>query len=243
MMLCSVELPVKYLKLSNEFDFDFIIASTCIGYPEYFKYFMQRKQNRFTILDNGAFETGEALSDEVYLKIAQKLQPNVLVIPDVYKNTYKSILRFNFFMQKNPLQNLPNTNLMGVLQAQGSVENAEMLAELYSTRNIKWFGIPYAAGLDRFQLISKHPEWENVHILGLPHLSEIAALTELSNVISVDSSLPVKVTVKHLQLFRTMYSSTYVQPNEDKLNITLLRTNLQQFTKFCHGIYKIQEEV
>ncbi len=235
MMLCSVELPIKYLELSNDFDFDFVIASTCVEYPEYFEYFLYRRKSRFTILDNGAFETGEALPDKMYIDIAEKLQPEVLIIPDVYKNMHKTMLRFNFFMKKNPLQNLPNTDLMGVLQAQGSVDNAEMLANLYNAQNIKWFGIPYAAGLDRYQLIKKHPEWENIHILGLPHLSEAIALVDLSNVKSIDSSLPVKAAMENKILIENMNASVYASPNEKKIKSYLLRENLRQFKRFCNG--------
>ncbi|KKL16161.1 hypothetical protein LCGC14_2498390, partial [marine sediment metagenome] len=52
-MICSVELPIKYLNHSGYFDFDFVIASTCLEYPEYMKYFMDMKDEspRFVILD------------------------------------------------------------------------------------------------------------------------------------------------------------------------------------------------
>jgi len=237
-MLCSVELPLKYLSLSIEFDYDFIIASTCLEHPKYLEYFEHIRQPRFTILDNGAFETGEAISDEQYIELARRLKPNVLVIPDVYKDPRTTLIRFTRFIEIWQQAPIEGVSLMGVVHTDNDASWIEYLTNLYLI-DAQWIGIPYATGLDRFQLIKKHPEWENVHVLGISHLSEALALLELPNVKSIDSSLPVKATMENKELFQAMAASIYASPAETTLDEALLQRNLQQFAKFCHGACKI----
>jgi hypothetical protein len=235
-MLCSVELPIKYLNYLQYVDFDYIIASTCFEYPKYLEYFVNRKIPRFTILDNGAFETGEAVPDVQYLQLARIIKPNVLVIPDVLKDAQATLGRFNEFMQLNPLKGLSRTKLMGVVQAEGSTVNAEILGSTYSCKGVQWIGIPYVAELDRYRLIKKHPEWKNVHILGLPHLAEIQILKDLPNIKSVDCSLPINLSKEKKLLYFDAWTSTVrATPKENRLNGGILKMNLNNFSMFCHG--------
>lgn len=236
-MLCSVELPVKYLELSFEFDFDFVIASTCLENPTYLDYYLKRRRKRFTILDNGAFETGEAIDDITYINLAHKLLPDVLVIPDVIKNPKETLIRYNKFQRLWSSQQvqIPNVQLMGVLQAGANIDYADILVNQYLSTGVEWIGIPYASGLDRYQLIKKHPEWKNVHILGLPHLSEVFSLLTLPNVKSIDSSLPVKASMDKKELLEHMAAATYASSNETKIEEYLLRKNLRQFKNICSG--------
>ena len=150
-MICSVELPINYLNnYSEDFDFDFVIASTCLKYPEYMEYFvdMKNKSSRFMILDNGAFETGEAIGDEEYIELARKLQPNVLVVPDVYKDNAATGCRaVNFFntWKSNPIKGV---ELMGVLQGNSWNTLVSMYQTLYAPI-CKYVGLPYVTGIDR----------------------------------------------------------------------------------------------
>ncbi len=233
-MKCSVELPIENLNLSDQFDYDFVIASTYVEHLEYRKWYTNL--TRFTILDNGAFETGAAMKDSDYINLAQRLTPNVLVIPDVYKDPKSTLDRFHDFMrvwEENGI--LHHTELMGVIQAGGSVEMAHALGVLYSTHNIKWIGVPYACELDRYQLISSHPEWENVHILGLPVLTEVQGLGLLENVKTIDSSLPVKVTAVGKKLGPTLAATDYVASDDLSLDKDLLKHNLITFRSVCRG--------
>lgn len=235
-MICSVELPIKYLNYSKHFDFDFIIASTCLEYPEYMEYFMDARNtySRFTILDNGAFETGEAIEDKKYIELARKLQPNVLVVPDVYKDnvaTGRRALDFFTEWQNNPVI---GTELMGVLQGDSWRILTAMYRILYAPM-CKYVGFPYASGIDRYQFLKAHPEISNVHILGAPTLTEICGLTLLPNVVSIDSSLPVKCTKDEEFIEQALVSDSYVHPNEVDLDLLRLSYNLQMFTALCNG--------
>lgn len=235
-MICSVELPIKYLNYSKHFDFDFIIANTCLEYPKYLEYFMSMKDNnpRFTILDNGAFETGEAITDEEYIELAKKLQPDVLVVPDVYKDnaaTGRRAVNFLATWRNNPIDDV---ELMGVLQG----TSWDVLVSVYRTLYApicKYIGLPYATGIDRYQFLKAHPEILNVHILGVPALTEICGLRLLPNVVSIDSSLPVKCAKDIRLIEEVLVSDSYAKPNEKNLDPLTLSYNLQMFTALCNG--------
>lgn len=236
-MICSVELPIKYLNAySRNFDFDFIIASTCLEYPEYMEYFMVTKDTnpRFTVLDNGAFETGKAISDEVYIELARKLQPNVLVVPDVYKDNVATGRRAVNFLAAWQNNSIANVELMGVLQGNSWDALVSMYHIIYEPV-CKYIGLPYATGIDRYQFLKAHPEISNVHILGVPTLTEIYGLMLLPNVVSVDSSLPVKCAKDGKLIEDTLVSDSYVLPDEKDLDPLTLSYNLQVFTAVCNN--------
>lgn len=233
-MECSVELPIENLSFSDQFDYDFVIASTCIEHPEYKAWYKQ--STRFMMLDNGAFETGRAVGDEQYIDLALQIHPSILVIPDVYKKPKESLDRFYKFIEAwGKLGKPEEIKLMGVIQAGGSVETAHSLGTLYLSYKIPWIGVPYACELDRYNLISSHPEWENVHILGLPVLTEIFGLQLLKNVKTIDSSLPVKATKEGEAIEKCLTADTYVLPLDTSLNKTLLSRNLDMFHSACNG--------
>ena len=232
---CSVELPIKNLDMSDHFDYDFVIASTCFEHKEYRDYFMACP-NRFMILDNGAFETGESVDDRKYLELAAELKPNVIVIPDVLYDPVATLDRFFEFMNiwKENANDFKGTELMGVIQCNGNYDTAHMMSVVYNSHGVECIGVPYASMIDRYKFISQHPELTNVHILGCPTVPEVMSLQLLDNVKSIDSSLPVKVTSDGMYLSNKMASQSYVKPTYDKLDKQTLSYNLDLFTSICH---------
>ena len=240
-MQCSVELPVKYLEeFSKYFSFDFVIASTCLTHPDYFEYYKTKR--RFMILDNGAFETGKAINDIDYLRIADALQPDILVIPDVYNDTMRTAQRSADFIltwKDKGKEILPNTMLMGVLPGHSEMAVIAMY-EFYENlhEDIKWYGFPYSGCVDRFQVLKEHPEIENVHILGLPSIPEALSLRTLPNVKSVDTSLPVKLTSVNRVITDnnfTVDNNIKVHPSANNLDEKLLKVNLKAYNDICDG--------
>lgn len=240
-MKCSVELPISFLQYSDYVDFEFVIASTCLKYPEYKKYFVKSK--RMMILDNGAFETGEAIPDDVYIELTRELQPDILIIPDVFKDNAATGIRAGNFLnewKKNPVANV---ELMGVLQGNTAKQLMGLYNFIYKPAGVKYYGLGYGTEMDRFQFLQAHPEIENVHILGLPILTEAIGLATLPNVMSLDSSLPIKVTKQGKTLLTQLSAGVNVDsctPSTDTtLNPMLLITNLQIFQKICNGQFDL----
>jgi len=192
------------------------------------------------ILDNGAFETGEAVPNNQYIELVEELKPDVVVIPDVLFNPSATLDRFFIFMQDWKGAHVKhNCGLMGVIQANGSLEMAHMMGILYNSHGIQVIGVPYASKLDRYYLISQHPEWDNIHILGCPTLPEAISLGTLPNVRSIDSSLPVKATKSGMRINDSIFAHSHVHPSDDSLDFELLKYNLDIFTSTCKGECRI----
>ena len=129
---------------------------------------------------------------------------------------------------------------MGILQGNSWDTLVSMYKTLYKPHlNCQYIGFPYATGLDRFQFLKAHPEIENVHILGLPNLAEALALRTLPNVVSIDSSLPVRVTKDKKYLENLFFSDSYVSFQEPTLDSLKLQYNLDMFRAICNGETKI----
>lgn len=235
-MKCSVELPLANLELSDRFDYDFVIASTCFASMEYREWYGD--SDRFMILDNGAFETGQAVDDKEYIELARELKPDVLVIPDVYQNNAATGVRAMLFLDTWRRDPLKDIELMGVLQGE-SWGVLESMYDIIYKHNCAYIGFPYATTIDRYQFLKAHPEISNIHILGLPVFTEVMGLLTLSNVVSIDSSLPVKVTADSAHIEDCLWSDTYVKSNDSTLDTKLLKYNLDMFRKICHGHYRI----
>ena len=229
-MICSVELPIKYLPMSDLFDFDFVIASTCASHPEYLNYFLNSPR-RFLILDNGAFETGQAMNDQEYIALARKLQPNIIVVPDVYKDNVATGCRAINFLDTWNRGPIPGIEVMGVLQGDQPRILDSMIEVIY--KDLKWLALPYATGLDRFQYLNVRPHIQNVHILGLPTVIEAIALRELPCVKSIDSSVPVKCTVEKKYMDMVFSAISYAHPTTEDLDEGLLQYNLSTFASMC----------
>lgn len=234
-MKYSVELPINYLDKSDQLDYHFIIASHCLEHPEYYEFYKNRNKSKFTILDNGAFETGEAIEDSDYLEIIKILSPDVVVIPDVYKNPKATLARYTEFMQTWKEAKIEDIALMGVIQCDGREDIAHMMGDLYYSTGVEWIGVPYISELNRARFIALHPEWLNIHILGLHELSDIIGYNSLPNIKSIDSSLPIKVTKENKLLSTQTCSYNILSITENELDESLLDTNLRIFKAFCNS--------
>lgn len=241
-MICSVELPIKYLEtFSQFFDYDFVIASNCLTYPKYFDYY--KNSNRFMILDNGAFETGESIDDQLYYDVVKKLEPNIIVLPDAYNDEVKTVTRSLSFLRFWEKNLIPETELMVVLPG-NSEDRILSEYELFqkASPKISWYGLPYGSMVNRYQFLKKHPEITNIHILGLSNLGEACALSELPNVLSIDTSLPVRCTANKSYMNKILSANDHVSMVEENLDENILTYNLNLFRGVCHNKFRIVQE-
>jgi len=241
-MICSVELPIKYLEsFSQYFDYDFVIASNCLSYPKYFDYY--KHSGRRMILDNGAFETGEAINDKLYYGVVKELKPDIIVLPDAYNDEVKTVMRslsFLRFWEKNAI---PGIELMVVLP--GNSEErilSEYVIFQKASPKVIWYGLPYGSMINRYQFLKKHPEITNIHILGLSNLGEACALSELHNIVSIDTSLPIRCTTNKLYMSKVLSANDHVSMLEENLDENLLVYNLNTFRGVCHNNFRIVQE-
>jgi len=241
-MICSVELPIKYLEtFSQYFDYDFVIASNCLTHPKYFDYY--KNSSRFLILDNGAFETGESIDDQLYYDVIKELGPDIIVLPDAYNDEVKTVTRslsFLRFWEKNTISGI---ELMAVLPGNSEeriLSEYELFQKVYT--KVNWYGLPYGSMINRYQFLKKHPEITNVHILGLSNLGEACALSALPNIVSIDTSLPIRCTSNKSYMNKILSANDHVSMIEENLDENILTYNLNLFRGVCHNNFRIVQE-
>lgn len=193
-ILIASELPTTLLEeFSPQTNYDFIIATMVLENEYYKQYFLNHKKP-FTILDNGAFEKGKAIPEEDYLRVIDELEPDIIVLPDERTEKNITIKRSTNFIEtyKN---RFPINKFMGVVQGK-SLQEWEEVLQIYKSFGIEFIGVPYGTN-DRVEFIRRHPDTK-FHALGLKYLPEIFSLRTLRNVVSVDTSLPVKFAYQGL---------------------------------------------
>lgn len=128
----SHEVPLSLMEQSKQFnDYDYCLIHLLDKYPQYREYFLANKGERFTIMDNSAYELGESLSDDLLIHHAKEINPNILIIPDVMHNFKKTLDRTESFLEsyeKSGLKNSnPNMMLMAVVQGKNLQEFCQCL--------------------------------------------------------------------------------------------------------------------
>lgn len=189
----SSEIPPKVLidnpQLLKLLDYDFVIASMYLDDAAYRNYYLSH-QRAGVILDNGAFETGESIPVSDYIRVIDELRPAIIVLPDVRQDCNKTHLRVEEFAAFKIFEDYKaDYKFMGALQGKSYAEWRSLLS-LYQDLAVDIIGIPYGT-LDRISFIRNHPEVK-FHALGLQYFPELLSLRLLKNVVSIDTSLPVK---------------------------------------------------
>ncbi len=232
----SSEIPPKVLKaqptLRDFLDYDFVIASMYLDSVEYKNYYLENKRPG-TILDNGAFETGTSIDTKVYLRVIDELRPSIVVIPDVQHDCRSTLFRVDEFFDQLPSE-FDTTCLMGAVQG-SSIEDYEDLLEKYVRNGVQLIGIPYGV-IDRVNFIKSHPEVK-FHALGLQYFPELLSLRLLENVVSIDTSLPVKFAVNGKFLGNTDLLTIKERPDFEKgfnnSQLVNLQCNLRFIQRVC----------
>jgi hypothetical protein len=183
-----------------------VLAHQVIKDDKYRKFFQERKnEGAFIILDNSAFEFGNAIDDKFLLKAISLSSPSEFILPDVLFNKNKTIERVKSFFKKIPYEKI---NFMAVPQGNDINEWIESYSALITIPQIKSIGIGaiyankdnFKSGnhlqsgrenifkqLEKRRILDKNKSY---HLLGLGdsgHL-EIGSLKKNSYIRSVDSS-------------------------------------------------------
>lgn len=235
-ILFASELPPHILVeapqlLNRTTDYNFIIASIYEEDPIYSAY-CKSHIRQGTILDNGAFENGEAMPVKRYLEIYKEIKPDCLVIPDV-RHDYKGTLRRASSFLKNLPSSIKRSKLMGVLQGTSFAEY-EKLLQFYLKKGITLIGMPYGT-IDRVTFIRNHPKIK-FHVLGLPYAPELLSIRLLKNVVSMDTSLPYKLASRGLLIadHNTLTVDERSNNNLDSLGWVALKQNLDYLHRLCN---------
>lgn len=201
--------PTNYLNpLKNTFTSNFymVLAHQVVEDSKYYNFFRKRREEgAFIILDNSAFEFGNAIDDKFLLKAISLISPSEFILPDVLFEKDKTIKRVKTFLKRISDEKI---NLMAVPQGKDMNEWIECYLSLITIPQIKSIGIgAIYVNNDNFKLDSNLQsgreiifnqlekreildKTKNYHLLGLSdsgHL-EIDSLKKYPYIRSVDSS-------------------------------------------------------
>lgn len=134
-------LPIVSPLLDSLPRINLLLSHQVLNDKKYVEYYLKRKkQGDYIVLDNSAFEFGEALSIDLLIRAIKITKPNEFVLPDVFFNKNESIRRSIEFIESFSFGSL---KYMGVVQGE-SLEDW-LSCYKYFSENIDIFSIGLGA--------------------------------------------------------------------------------------------------
>ncbi|KKN22077.1 hypothetical protein LCGC14_0918830 [marine sediment metagenome] len=235
----------RYSSLS---DTQMCLAQYWDSEPVYRKYFRDmKKRGDCIIMDNGAYELGQSIDIDSYIKAILELEPSIAIVPDVIMNGEETVALANDFLERFP--DLPKwTSLMAVPQGSTHEKWTDCLHRLQTLGDFLWWGLPKVCHLvspggrlRAYQTLidsipSREREILNVHLLGiwLDPIREAQDFLNIPQVKSVDTALPVTLghLARTLEEFQPHPSGTDFHVIEDVFPDWTLE-QVQRFITLC----------
>ena len=191
-------------------DGDYALVHLLERCKEYAKVFQDvaSAKKRPLILDNSAYELGEAFDADIFASWVEKLCPTTYVVPDVIGDASNTIEAFRQW-QRNYSNRLPSARKMGVIQGNTQDEAYQCYIDL-AKAGADVIGVPFLIGkkfvkdatlhdltfarIDLIKrIVSMSPNHKPIHLLGvaLPQEGRHYRQNELSWIDSIDTSNPV----------------------------------------------------
>lgn len=150
-MKISFEIPVNYLEMFSEFtDYDFILAHN-LKIPKYFSFYSKRKKKVFSILDNSAFELEKPLEGDVLIDCVKKIDPNVVIAPDVLRDCESTLEKTDNFIRLMEKYNCKN-KIAGVVQGKTFKEYLRCYKWYLNNKKIDLICVPFDVPFNVFDL-------------------------------------------------------------------------------------------
>lgn len=192
-MLLALECPTEHLDMIQPFaDFEWVLANKYLSEPRYATFYKQSRRVKF--LDNGVTETGEPVSYDDIIKIANEINATFVVARDWIGDFQKTVAAYQECREKF------GAKTVGVLQG-STPEEAIQCVNYY---DCKLLLVPYHVGgsdrkrnpqlmaLKRALVVSNLPPNRFVHLLGFTTTDELKWYRGKTNVVSLDTDIPVK---------------------------------------------------
>ena len=225
--------PTKHLDLVQGYPHHLVVAQH-LKNPSVMRFYRNLKRyNKDVkiILDNGAFETGKSMDVKEYIRVAEKLKPNIVVVPDIWKKAEQTLEAVKAFMKRVKEDRY---KLMFVPQGNAFDEFVYCFRQMYNVYDARFFGLPYkqwdeTTGILRHMLCKYLSESPGVtfHLLGLYNLNEIKMARGLPNVVSCDSSIPFKAAMVG-EFLGTKENQGRAYDNRFKFNFNFVGNNLRK---------------
>lgn len=243
-MLISHEVPVSLLQQSRSFnDYDYCLVHHYLKYPKYREYFRSLPDSRMVILDNSVVELGESFNLDLYLQVADELNPSIIIAPDDFilpENNFNKLIHFLSIYRGRSL-------VMGVPHGKNLEQYLQNFKEMSNL--VPVIGISVHSFINRFDLIqilkiedlidrTKHH-----HLLGCQRPQEFAQYrSERVFLKSVDTSNPVihgfygdLYTDAGLDFKRKENIDTIIDQVPTPEQTEKILYNITKFRSFLHG--------
>ena len=239
-LLISHESPISLLSTSTSYnDYDYCLVHLMETQESYRDFFLKARNlyDREVFLDTSVFELGKAFDPSKYIDWAEKIRPNLMIIPDVLEDSTETIKSWdNFITDYGSRLDKLDARRIGVVQGK-TMEEIEACYKFMSSRadvialsfDMSFYGT-YGAGntllekmcTGRQDLITHlittgQWNWNKPHhLLGcsLPQEFSYYVRNNIHNIRSVDTSNPIVHGLHNVK-----YNSTFGL--KDKLKIKL----------------------
>ena len=199
MIECAISPTTKQMDLALQGDILFCLGNYCKMYPKYYSFFKKHGGERFTIVDNGAYEFGKPMEGEEYLDIFKQVHGAELVAPDVeydFDQTKELTKKFLKFLDSKDLDIPIQVVLQGKDYGDLINNSAQFISDPPEDGRISCYGIPLykknwqerAAAVKVLGQLTKLP----IHLLGLHDPLELAFYNHKDNVRSADGGFVTK---------------------------------------------------
>ena len=199
MIECAISPTINQMHLALEGDILFCLGNYCNMYPKYYSFFRKYGGERFSIVDNGAYEFGQPMEGEEYLEVFKNVHGDELVAPDVeydFDQTKELTTKFLKFLDSKDVDVKLQVVLQGTDYGDLINNSAEFISETPQDGRIACYGIPLygkrwqerAAAVKVLGQLTKLP----IHLLGLHDPMELAFYNSKDNVRSADGGFVTK---------------------------------------------------
>jgi hypothetical protein len=233
-MKVSFELPNKLLKYNDKFnDYNYILFHLLSNY-KYYKFY--KKSNKYSLLDNSAFEFSvnhQKFDIDKFIYYANDLQVNEIIIPDVLGDGENTIKWVDKWYSK--YDDKISKDVKRIVVVQGSSFQDWLQTYRYYKRykdefskiaisfGYKWledFGDEgnnlksekFANGRQKLihYLVNNRLIYKPLHLLGCYNLNEYSEYKSYDFIESIDTSLPIKFAIDKVKIEQPF---KYEKPN------------------------------
>lgn len=145
-MLFAAEMPLSWmLKYHDEFnDYLYVLLHLFVSNEEYKKFCLEyrKRPNSFILLDNSAYEMGEAMDNKLLFDVVEQLQPDYVMLPDKINDQEFTLDKSIQFVDTYELIMPSRTKFMGIIQGKTD-EEMMMCHDRFMAINVRDIGIPF----------------------------------------------------------------------------------------------------
>ena len=189
--------PLKHLDMIAKEEHHMVITPFLMDKKVMEFYREQKETGAELMLDNGEFED-VAIPQETYIGFVRELDPDYIILPDVWKNP-QTTLDFHLMMQDKLDEAGLAPREIFVPHGDNLLQYNNCLRVMINEMNVDIIGLTFAEWGDTSGMVrpflSHHLGTKPYHFLGLYNTKELWAAGP--NVLSVDSSFPFKAALQN----------------------------------------------